>query len=464
MSGRWLVGGRSESEHGQSGSATVIAAFGMVAIMGMLSLAFTVGQMRYQQRGLQRLADTAAVASVLEIPYCAGSSNCTVMRNAATSALSENGVTASNVVMNCGAIPATGLTVEINAPPCGQGSKDPYNGKAGNVEVYVSQPQASVFAGTMGLGPTTLTARAEAAATGNTNCIYALDPTGSGALTVGAGASITSPCGVVVESSSSSAVSCALLGVIAVSKLTVVGGVSNFLCAISPAAKTGATVPQPADPLAYLPTPTVPSCGTTTTSPFHGAPSAINITGNATLYADGAYCGGITINSGATVSFQPGTYVLTSMNGGSTRSPGGLTINLGTNVTGTGVTFYNQGPSGGILFNAPSLSLAGVNLVAPTSGTYAGILFFQPATNTSPANLYGSALYNTVLQGAYYFPGATVNFCFNGPVNYNILVANRISFSLLTFGFTSVTSGFNNNYSSLLNGSPLAGVAAALSQ
>ena len=462
--GSWRGSGGRARIGSERGSATVIAAFGMVAIMGMLSLAFTVGQLRYQQRGLQKLADSAALASVLELPYCAGSTNCTVMKTAATSALAENGVTVNNLVTSCGTIPATGLTLEINAPPCGQSSKDPQFGKSGNVEVYVSQPQPSVFAGTMGFGATTITARAEAAASGGTNCIYALDPSGSGALSVAAAASITSPCGIVVESNSNSALSCALLGVIGVSKITVVGGVSNFLCAIAPAPVTHATMPVPADPLAYLPQPAMPACGTTTASPYHGAPSVVTINSNATLYADGAYCGGIIINSGATVSFQPGVYVLTSTNGGANRSPGGLTINLGTSVTGTGVTFFNDGPSGGINFNAPSLSLAGVNLVAPTTGTYAGILFFQPASNTSAATLYGSSAYSTVLQGAYYFPSASVSFCFNGPVAYNILVAYRISFTLLTFGFTTVTSGFGNDYSSLANGSPLAGIAAVLSQ
>ena len=336
--------------------------------------------------------------------------------------------------------------------------------KPGSVEVVLSQPQQTIFAQTLGLTPTPLSARAEATSTAGPNCIFALDPNGSGALTVQAAASVTGPCGIMVESSSNSALSCNLLGVIGVSQTSVVGGVSNYLCAIAPTPRTGVTVPNPADPLASLVAPSVPACGTTTLSPFHGAPSAITVTGNAVFYPDAAYCGGITIRSGATASFQPGVFVLTSSNGGLPRLPGGLSIDLGTNTTGTGVTFYNYGPSGGITFNPPSLSLAGVRLYAPTTGAYSGILFFQAPGNTAAATLLGSTAYSTVLQGAYYFPTATVNFAFGGLVSYNILVAYRIVFEFLTFGFTTVTSAFGNDYSSLVNGSPLSGQGAVLSQ
>ncbi len=448
----------------ESGSATVIAAFGMVAIMGMLALALDVGQLRYQQRTLQRAADAAALASVLELPYCNGSTSCSAMQTAATSALAENGVTGAAMVANCGTSSGSGLVLTLNNPPCAQGSKDPNMGKANSVEILLSQTKQPSFTGLLGAGGVPVGARAEASAAAGASCIYVLDPTGSNALNVLTAATVTSPCGIMVESSSSSAFNCALLGVVTSPQIYVVGDVSNFLCLVSVTPTTHVNVPAVPDPLSYLPQPAVPSCGTTTATPFHGAPSAITISGTATLYADAAYCGGITISSGANVTFQPGTYVLTSTNGGAIRSPGGMTINLGSSVSGTGVTFFNYGPSGGITFNAPSLSLAGVRLIAPTSGIYAGILFFQPSTNTNGATILGSVAYSTVLEGAYYFPKASVTFCFDGLVNYNILVAWHVTFEALSFGFTSVTSGFANNYSSLVGGSPLVGAGAILSQ
>jgi hypothetical protein len=450
----------------EDGSTTLIGAFGMIAIMAFLALAVDAGQLRYQKRNFQRAADAAALAATLEITYCSGTPACGTMQTAARSAMVENGITPDNIVTNCGSTPPTGLTLMVNNGPCAQGASDPHNGSLTSVEVVLQQSQAGIFAGTFGMGGMKIGARAEATSTGGSNCIFVLDPTGSASLNVNTLSAITSPCGIMVESSSSSALSCFLLGAITASQINVVGGVSNFLCAIAPAPKTHQAVPNPPDPLAYLPQPPVPSCGTSTSSPYHGAGSAVTVGfgQSVTFNADYAYCGGITVQSGGTAVFNSGTYVLTSTNGGANRSPGGLTIDLGTNVSGTGVMFYNYGPSGSITFNAPSLSLAGVRFVAPTSGTYAGILFFQPSNNTNGATLLGSTIYNTILEGAYYFPKAKVTFCFNGPVNYNILVAYNIVFEALTFGFTSVTSSFNNNYGSLANGSPLAGSGATISQ
>ncbi len=223
-------------------------------------------------------------------------------------------------------------------------------------------------------------------------------------------------------------------------------------------------MPNPSDPLANLPKPNVPACGTSTGTPYFGSASALNINGTAVLYPDGAYCGGINIKPGANVTFMPGTYVLTSKNGSTTKSPGGLNVDLGTTVNGTGVTFYNLGPSGGVTFGFSSFTFGGVNLVAPTSGVYSGILFFQDPGNTAQATIIGSSSWNTVLEGAYYFPKGKVVFALDGPANYNILVAYDIEFAVLTFGSTTLTSGVKSNYSSLANGSPVGGSGAVMVQ
>jgi Flp pilus assembly protein TadG len=449
----------------ESGTVLLIVAFGMVAIMGFMALAVDVGQLRYQRRNLQRVADGAALAGALELASCYGTLNCTNMQNAAKSAAIENGLTPDTLVTNCGAAPTTGIVLTVNNPPCAQGSADPNNGKSTYVEILVTQPQSTLFAGLLGTSSVPLAARAEAAPASAT-CIYALNPSGSGALTVDGLAGLTTSCGIIVQSTSSSALNCGLLAVVNAPSISVAGGVSPFLCYINPAPKTEVSSLNTTDPLANLPAPTVPACGTTTTSPFHGAPSAVTVTtlSSAVFYADQAYCGGISILSGATATFQPGTYVLTSSNGASPRNPGGLSVDLGTSVTGTGVTFYNYGPNGGITMVQPVLSLGGVQLKAPTSGTYSGILFFQPSNNTSQATLIGSSVYNTTLEGTYYFPKAKVVYALSGLTNYNILIAYNVEFTLLTLGSSNVTSTFNSNYTSLASGSPVPGYGAVLTQ
>jgi hypothetical protein len=105
-----------------------------------------------------------------------------------------------------------------------------------------------------------------------------------------------------------------------------------------------------------------------------------------------------------------------------------------------------------------------VSLTAPTTGTYAGILFFQDPQNSDPAIILGSTAWNTSLEGAYYFPSATVTYAASLVSKYNILVAKDITFALLTFGSTNLKSSFANDYTSLPNGSPLEGGGSVMVQ
>lgn len=430
---------------GDKGQTLVIAALCMVVLMAFLGLAIDVGQMRYEKRQLQMAADAAALAAALEISQCGSTVNCSAMQVAAQDALTENGFTGSSLLTNCGTRTGTKLEISVNDPPCAV-TGDTNSGNDSVVEVVVSDPVPTVFARVLGLSSVLVSARAEGAQS-SSNCIYALDPSGSGALTVAGFAALESSCGVVDESSSSSALLCEL-GAISAQSLSVVGRVYNLFCAINPAASTGASVPSPADPLSSLATPSVPACGSSTSSPYKGSKSALTISGTAVLYPTYAYCGGITIKNGAHVTFEPGTYVL-----GSSTAAGGLAIDVGSTVNGTGVMFYNYGTSGGITFSFTSFSSGGVDLVAPTSGVYSGILFFQNSRNTSQATIIGSSSWNTVLEGTYYFPKAKVEFAFDGIVHYNILVAYDIAFEFLSAGVS--TSGFSSDYSSLTNGSPI---------
>ncbi len=147
---------------------------------------------------------------------------------------------------------------------------------------------------------------------------------------------------------------------------------------------------------------------------------------------------------------------------------------------GNGVTFYNTGTGGNIggsvtVATCPSCYGAitsyfdfnggfcgsACGFSAPTSGPYAGILFWQDPLNTQNAvfganvNLGNATLYH---QGAYYFPKATVNFDFDfgSGANYTILDANDIAW------FWSFS--FNNDYHTLPNGSPVAEGTAVLVQ
>ncbi len=197
----------------ESGQVIVLAAVGMSAIMGFMALAVDVGQVRYAKRQMQMQVDAAALAGALEVSACAGVQNCSALRAAAQNALTENGATITTVLTNCapGTGTTIGLTMTINNGPCAQGAADPNKGKSSFVEVLLAKSQPTYFARVLGFNSVPLAVRAEAARTNGTNCMYALDPTSSNALSVDLLASVNSSCGIMVESSSSSALGCSLL-------------------------------------------------------------------------------------------------------------------------------------------------------------------------------------------------------------------------------------------------------------
>ena len=83
---------------------------------------------------------------------------------------------------------------------------------------------------------------------------------------------------------------------------------------------------------------------------------------------------------------------------------------------------------------------------APTSGSLAGILFFQDKSDSAAAVITGSA--TSQFNGALYFPAAELSYNGSGPLTaYTILVADTI--------IINGSASINDNYSSLPNGSPI---------
>ena len=449
----------------ESGQALVLAALGMVALLGFVALAVDVGQLRYAKRQLQMAADAAAIAAALEIVPCAGNTNCSIMTAAIQSSLTENGFPGSTLNTHCASPSGTGLQLTVNNGPCSLGSQDPNSGKTNYVEVVLQKTFPMYFARALGLSSMSISVRAEAALSDNGYCIYALDKTSSGSLVTNPGTIFGSTCAIMVESSSPNAAICNF-STVSVSFVAIVGGGQSNGCIINIRYAIGVPLPTPSDPLASVPVPAIPACGISTISPYHGSASALTISGPAILYPDFAYCGGITINSSANVTLMPGTYVLTSTNLSVSKPPGGLFIQIGATITGKGVMFYNYGPSGGItmVYNSPTL-VGPITLTAPTGGTYSGILFFQDTGNTSVDTIAGAALWSTVLEGAYYFPSAQVNYSYSGTVAYNLLIAKDITVVLASCsGCSNVIVGQNNNYSSITASTPPTAAGAVLVQ
>lgn len=396
------------------GYVVVTMLVSMVVLMGFLGLGIDVGYEEYVKIRMQAAADAAAVGGAQEL-RASGSTN---LVTAAKGDAASNGFTDGT----------NGVAITVNNPPATGYS----TGNSTAVEVLISQNVPTIFMQMMGISSSTVRARAVALLGSSTNCFYALDPSASGAFSVSGGVTVQVNCGVMVNSSSSTALSVtngskATATYFDVNgNYTVSGGSS-----ISPAPMTG--VMPSSDPLSSLAKPSVGSCTYTNENIGNGA---------TTTLSQGTYCGGITIGGGSHVTFNAGTYILKG---------GGLSLSNGATITGAGVAFFNTAATG---YSYGPIALAGgttVTFSAPTTGSLAGILFFQDSSVGAAAASSISNGASAILNGTLYFPTTALAFSGGSSSAYTIIVADTVNFSN---GAT-----LNNNYSSLPGGSPVKGGA-----
>jgi hypothetical protein len=190
----------------------------------------------------------------------------------------------------------------------------------------------------------------------------------------------------------------------------------------------------------------------------------------------GVYCYGIDGDSG-TIQFnaspttsacnnQPGCYIIVG---------GDFSAHGTTNQTGTGVTFILTGTStwpfgigggGGEPFGISMDHAGGYSqLSAPTSGTYAGILFYQDPNATPPSgqtieqqvSYIQRSAGGSYFTGALYFPDSILDYCASGLTcdtqtgGYTIIDAYQVNLA--------GTISWSNNYSTLPNGSPIKNIS-----
>lgn len=427
----------------ERGNILVLTALSMTFLCGLLALVVDVGHLLYTRRHLQTLADAAALAGSLELNTCGSTANCSALQTAAKASMTENGISDFSTFTNCSTGTATGMTLTVNNGPCALGSNDPNYNNVKYVEAQVSYPVKSIFGNLLGKKSFTLNARAEAGGGQLPPCVYVLDPTAGSALTMNGNDSLLAPtCSIIVDSSSTSAAMFDGHVTVTSKSLNIVGGdtINGGSNSITPSPTTGASAV--ADPLSSLQPPSQ-TCPSTTASngPYYGASSQITVDPNQSpaTFNPGAYCGGINLNGQSSAIFNPGIYTF--------KGP----LNVGTgSISGNGVMFYFTNNST-IQMNGNSSA----NLVAPTTGTYAGILIFQDRSNLTPIKLDGGS--SNVWQGVLYAPAAQLTL--NGGSNlaaYTFVVVNQ----LLVDGNVNFTVG--TDYSSLPNGSPIPSTGGAL--
>jgi len=402
----------------------------LAALMGISALAVDVGELWTTRRLMQNAADAAAMAGADEVAIDGSK---TQVVAAAKAASAQNGFTDGSSTLAS----SSKVSVAVYDPP----QSGPYATNSNAVQVVVSQTQPTYFIRVLGWQNVPVSTAAVGLTVSGGSCVYALDPTASGTVTVTGTASLNSTCGIYDNSdNSSSALIVSGGGVLQAPLVGVVGGTTVNGGGSSPPT-TG--IAAFGDPLAWEAEPTVGQC-----TSYH----VQNISTSQTLNP-GLYCGGLKLNAGANVTFNPGTYI---MNGG------GLTILAGATATGSSVTFFltGQNTSNGSANAYGGIQIAGsatVNLSAPcdsSSGGIEGMLFFQDRAMTNGAGSVINGGANSSFTGALYFPTTALSYSGNSGSNqYTLVVADTLT--------VAGTANINNNYGCLSNGSLIKNAALA---
>jgi Flp pilus assembly protein TadG len=292
-----------------------------------------------------------------------------------------------------------------------------------------SQVQVS-FLGVFGISsiPVNAAATAKAGTQSSSNvCILLVNPLDSQALLVNSGAQLNAPsCEVHVRSTQSPA---AIFDTtLNVKRICIKGSTIIKNSGANPPAQTSCDAIN--DPFAgKLPIVTVGACNYT---------NQVYNPGSVTL-SPGVYCGSTNFNGSGTLTLNPGLYIIKN---------GAMIFNSNWSVTGTGVTFYLVDQNATITFNGSVKA----NLSAPTTGTYANILIFEPP-GLSNTNLPINGSSGDSFTGLFYLPSrdVTINSVSNMTTNsvtmvFSTLILNATNWAIASGALAMpVTTGTATN-------------------
>ncbi len=408
----------------RKGQAAIFMTMSLLVLLGLMGLVVDVGWAYWRKEAAKTAAQSAAYGAIKYLDYnnlsacgvagfvCQNATACPASpASPPTTAMGAGCLYAKqNGFINSG---QQNVTMEAHGPdgvhsPAATGTSLPIYWVSYTVTEHIPQ----LFSAVLGQQWNTVTGRATAAIFSRPSdaCIYALSTTGTG-LSIGGNDTITSACGIYVDSSdASNAMVEGGSASVTASTIKVVGGFNhNGSSAINPWPTTNADYTP--DPLGWIYAPAVPSrCdsnGLTANS------------GNVSMGSDGFYVvctGGFTMTANRTVNLTSGIYVI---NGGT------MDLRNGTLRASGPVMFYFTG-------NVTSISINGnidILLNAPSSGPYQGVLLWGDRSRTiGSININGGS--QMQLRGALYFPTSTIGFTGGTSVTAikTALVGNVINF------------------------------------
>jgi Flp pilus assembly protein TadG len=397
----------------QRGAVAILVAASIAVLFGFVGTVVDLGFWYGTRGALQAAADAGAMAAARTLPY-ASSQNTAFLQAVAQNAANQ----ASSTLQ----APPT-VTVQVSG-----------SGSGRTIKVTAMAPQQQFFSQIVGYVGGQIAASASASESGTISaCVIGLASNNPDTIMLNDTAStINSPnCAVYSNGglyNKNGTVTTQLVGA--------VGAVAGSFAASTEIIQAGAVVP---DPYANLSAPIMPQT----------ALAPVTVSG-VTTYQPGLYSGDLTISKNSIDNFAPGVYYIEN---------GNLNINGNATISGSGVTFYFGGSSPGtIQWNGNGNS---VNLSAPSSGTYAGVLLYQSQQTVLGANtasISGNSTFN--LAGAMYFPQTGIYFNGNsttGPTTVQIqpgVGVNVVAQTVEVGGNATVDTGNPVSSGDSVGGSP----------
>jgi Flp pilus assembly protein TadG len=396
----------------ESGATAIVIGLSMTGLLGFAGMAVDVGVWYADKRAAQGAADSAAYSAVVN--YGAGDTTTAGADNTAEAVAAQYGYTDG----------AGGVTVTVNTPP----TSGTHTTIPGATEVIVTKSESLLFSKFF-VSSTSVSARAVAVpGSSGAYCVLALDTSASTTVSssdVGlSGTTIidTTNCGVAINASGSDALYLSGSSELKAKTLSIVGNYTTTGTASVVVTGTKTTNASPvSDPYANVATPSPSGTCAPVNSWNHSASVTIS---------QGTYCNGFSVSGNATVSMNPGTYII---------DQGTFNVSNGAALTGTGVTIVLTSSTGS---NYATTNISGngqVNLTAPTSGATSGIVFLQDRRDTSGATSTIANSAGLLITGALYFPTQTLSF--TGATSNATQCTQLIAFRI-TYGGSAT---FNNN-------------------
>ncbi len=369
------------------GSMAVWFALGMVAICGMGAVAVDLSRLYVFETQLQGAADAAALAAIDELPD----------ENAARSAAIE--YAGKNLDSAVHGTALSDSDVEFGTWDEVTRTFDPAGSPENAVRVSVRMTEANgnaasnLIGNVLGFSNSDVSVQTIAGLPKDPVCVLSLELTAKHTWLLEGDVSFYGPdCDVYVNSEhSNDAVDPKGSGTVITSSIKAVGyGHGNLQNLSPPLEDMDDPIPDPLDGVLAVP------------SAFPCDEWSLVVDEDDTL-SPGVYCGGLTIEDGATVTLDPGLYVVS----------GDKFLVDEANVEGDGVTIYLADEDAEIDWRGDEGEYH-VNLSAQTTGPYAGIVLFEPSDDNK-THSFDEVDFN--LEGTVYLPNGRVEIVNAGTSN-----------------------------------------------